>query len=74
MSDEASIEQAPTWRQDFLEKASRTKEVQEVLPNGIRTNKIIPVSDFDPSTVPLLLLGNKYDIVSISASIYDEFY
>ena len=64
MSDESSIELASTWRQDFLNKASRTREVIETLPNGISTLRIEPVKSFNPRTVPMLLLGNKYDIVS----------
>ena len=65
MSDEASIELATTWRQDFLNKATRTREVSETLPNGITTTRVETVKGFNPRSVPMLLLGNKYDLVGI---------
>ena len=69
MSDTDSIELAGTWKQDFINKASRTQEVTEKLPSGILTTHIKSDKTFDPHKVPVLLLGNKYDIVSTVFSI-----
>ena len=64
MSDANSIELAGIWKQDFLNKATKTRETIETLPSGVRTTHIENVKDFDPQSVPVLLLGNKYDLVS----------
>ena len=65
MSDVQSIELAGIWKQDFINKATKTKETVETLPSGIQTTHVQNVKDFDPRSIPVLLLGNKYDIVSI---------
>ena len=64
MSDANSIELAGIWKQDFLNKATKTRETIETLPSGVRTTHVENVKDFDPQSVPVLLLGNKYDLVS----------
>ncbi len=63
LSDEDSLRLAGSWRQDFLNKATRTRDVIETLPNGIQTVNVEPVKGFKPTSVPILLLGNKYDLV-----------
>ena len=68
LSDPDCIELAGTWRQDFLSKASRTVEQIETLPNGVQTVRQEPVKGFDPRSVPMILLGNKYDLVGLMAN------
>ena len=63
MSDSDSIELAGIWKQDFMNKTKKMKEVVEVLPNGVKTTHFEPVEDFKPESIPVLLLGNKYDLV-----------
>ena len=65
MSDPQSIELAGIWKQDFINKATKTRQTIETLPSGIETTHVENVKDFDPRSVPVLLLGNKYDLVSI---------
>jgi redox-regulated HSP33 family molecular chaperone len=64
MTDPSTIRMAGTWRQDFVNKASKIFTVTEVLPNG-HTMTTMEKATFDPYTVPFLLLGNKYDKVHI---------
>lgn len=64
LSDPDSIDLAGTWKQEFINKAWRVQEVVETLPSGLQTVRAEPVKHFDPKSVPVLLLGNKYDLVS----------
>ena len=64
MTDDASIELASTWKQEFINKVSRVRLVTEKQPDGFNSShyESLPC---DPKEIPILLLGNKYDLVSI---------
>ena len=62
MNDTRSIELANSWKQEFANKVTRTRKVTEILPDGTQTSHmgLLPC---DSSLIPVLLLGNKYDLV-----------
>ena len=62
MTDSTSIKLAGTWKQDFVNNATKTFTVTEVLPNGQQTTTV-KKTIFNPYEVPFLLLGNKFDQV-----------
>lgn len=64
MKDSVSVEMAATWKQDFVNKVSRCRLAVESR-DGVDHTRIEPLP-FDPQKVPVLLLGNKYDLVSLS--------
>ena len=64
MTVPSAIQLAGTWRQDFVNKASKSFTVTEVLPNG-HTVTTVEKATFDPYSTPFLLLGNKYDQVHV---------
>ena len=62
MNDKDSIELAGSWKQDFVNKASRAKFVSHKLANGSSVTKLEELP-CDPKSIPVLLLGNKFDLV-----------
>ena len=66
MNDPTSIKLAGTWIQDFVNNATKTFTVTEVLPNGHRTTTV-KKTIFNPYEVPFLLLGTKFDQVCITS-------
>jgi len=71
LADADSVELAGAWRQDFISKASRTRQVTETLPSGVKTTKEERVKGFDPRSVPIILIGNKYDLVEEQMEVAD---
>lgn len=63
MNDPNSIELAGSWRQNFVNKVSHVNMVQAKGPDGIKRTYMEQVP-IDPNSIPVLLLGNKYDLVS----------
>lgn len=67
LTNKASIDMANVWKQTVLNKLTRTVPVDSN-NNGSEVVKEIPV---DPINFPVLLLGNKFDIVSkVRENIY----
>ncbi|XP_038078166.1 uncharacterized protein LOC119745699 [Patiria miniata] len=61
VADKESIELAGTWRQDIHNHAVvSTKRVEK---NGKVSKVITEYEKADPAQLPVLLLGNKYDII-----------
>jgi len=64
MNNMKSIELANSWKQEFANKVTKVKNVTETLPDGSLTStmEMLPC---DGAVIPVLLLGNKYDLVRI---------
>lgn len=62
MNNTKSIELANTWKQEFANKVTKTKTIIETLPDGTHTSKM-ELLPCDSTLIPVLLLGNKYDLV-----------
>ena len=65
MTDISSIELAGAWKQDFVNRTSKTRLVIETVSKGVETTYVEQVP-CDASRIPVLLLGNKYDLVSLT--------
>ena len=63
MTDDASIELAAAWKQEFVNKVSRVHLVTEKMPDGVEASRYEKLP-CDARDIPVLLLGNKYDLVS----------
>ena len=63
MNNLDSIDMAGTWKQEFLNKASRAELIANPADNGLHVAAYDP-RPFDARQIPVLLLGNKYDLVS----------
>ncbi|XP_006812841.1 uncharacterized protein LOC102808369 [Saccoglossus kowalevskii] len=62
LSDQESIELAGTWKQDIVNHAVITNKKTEKQSDG--TMKVVTeYTKADPKDIPVLLLGNKYDII-----------
>ncbi|XP_071819708.1 uncharacterized protein [Apostichopus japonicus] len=61
ISDPESVDLAGTWRQDILNNAVVSKKRIVKTPEGPRVS--VEFEKADPSQIPFLLLGNKFDIV-----------
>ena len=61
MTDPVSIEMAATWKQHFVNKVSHSQLVVD-RKDGFERTRIEPLY-CDPLRIPVLLLGNKYDLV-----------
>ncbi|KAK3096612.1 hypothetical protein FSP39_001697 [Pinctada imbricata] len=62
MTNPASIEMAPVWRQIVLNNTYLTHPVEDKSSGGIHTTTMeeVPV---DRETFPILLMGNKFDVI-----------
>ena len=63
MSDEDSIELAGAWKQDFANQTTRTRLVSKEVSKGVETTYLEQIP-YDGTAIPVLLIGNKYDLVS----------
>ena len=61
INDPSSIDMAITWKQDFLNNVTYTNTSPSSDPMTMQDDQGQPV---DLKSIPVLLLGNKYDVVS----------
>lgn len=69
MTNKATIDMANVWKQTVLNKLTRTVPAEN--NNNIKTTEDVPV---DPINFPVLLLGNKFDIVSFNCQAMVAWY
>ena len=72
MNNMKSIELANSWKQQFANKVTKVKNVTETLPDGSLTSKM-EMLPCDGTAIPVLLLGNKYDLVRIHFLCMSQF-
>ena len=63
MTNQASIEMAPVWRQIILNNTYTTHAVEE---KGQIQTTTMEESPVDRETFPILLMGNKFDVVCVT--------
>ena len=62
----SSIEMAPVWRQTVLNNTFVTCPVKEASHGGQVKTMTMEEHPVDKETFPVLLMGNKFDVVSSS--------
>ncbi|KAJ8314585.1 hypothetical protein KUTeg_006735, partial [Tegillarca granosa] len=72
MTDINSIEMAPVWKQTVLSNTVITHPVNESSNSGNIQTRTMEETPVDPDTFPVLLLGNKFDVVSKSTGSKEE--
>ncbi|KAJ8314587.1 hypothetical protein KUTeg_006737, partial [Tegillarca granosa] len=63
MTDINSIEMAPVWKQTVLSNTVITHPVNESSNSGNIQTRTMEETPVDPDTFPVLLLGNKFDVI-----------
>lgn len=65
INDSESIEMAPVWKRIVVNNTFETSPVVESSEGGKIETTTMEKKPVDPETFPVLLLGNKFDLVII---------
>ncbi|XP_013382603.1 uncharacterized protein LOC106153276 isoform X2 [Lingula anatina] len=68
LTDPEQVELAPSWRQEIISNATFTREKKTKLPGGEEEISVELVPAL-PDDIPVLLLGNKYDLIEEQMSL-----